>query len=339
APVVYHRGAFLPEPDARVPLQDRGLLFADGVYEVVRFDHGRPFAMGDHVRRFRQSLAAIDLPADLADPFPDLSHELLRRNRLTDAKIYWQVTRGPAARDFRAPDDPSPSLTLLAYPTEPLNPDPPPLAHGPALVVDDCRWTQCRVKSLMLLPASLAKTRARRAGAVEAVFARAKPAPPPDLDPDSPPTPDASSPTPPDAPPPSAPPGRHITEGASTNIFIIQHGRLRTHPDDGWVLPGITRQTLLDLAHGLGLPTDDRTPFTPHDLLHADEAFACSTTQLTALTSVMFEPIPPAISRYPAPPARETPLTTHPIADARRPGPLTHKLHTAYHQALLAGPA
>ncbi|MEM7624559.1 MAG: aminotransferase class IV [Planctomycetota bacterium] len=290
APIVFHNGAFLDYPEARVDVQERGTLFADGVYEVVRFDQGRPFAMQAHVDRFARSLDGIELAGVDPAKFSDWSHELLERNELTDAKVYWQVSRGPATRDFLISDMVTPSLTLLAYPAVPIERG-VPLKSGSALIVDDCRWTNCWIKSLMLLPASLAKTRAHRAGAVEAIFERAKP----------------------------GVTEKHITEGSATNLFAVRGGELFTHPDDGWVLGGITRDALLKLADRLGVAAHDDRPFTRQDLLAADEIFVCSTTQVVAITSILGDADQPA----------------HPIADGR-PGSVTQQLHEAYLDAILA---
>ncbi|MEM9417649.1 MAG: aminotransferase class IV [Planctomycetota bacterium] len=283
APIVFHQGEFIDEAAAQLALQDRGVLFADGVYEVVRYDRDKPFAIQAHVDRLARSLASIGLDGVSAEPFAAWSDELVKRNNLPDAKVYWQVTRGPAARDFVVPESPEPTVTLIAYPTTPIDPA-EPLASGAGHVVEDCRWTRCWIKSLMLMPASLAKTEAVEAGAVEAIFERAKP----------------------------GSDEKHITEGASTNVFVVHDGELRTHPDDGWVLGGITRQTLLDLAKDLGLSIQEDVPFTRQEMLDADEVFVCSTTQLTAITSV----------------------GEAEIADGQ-PGPITQRLHAAYRDLLL----
>lgn len=285
APIVFYQGEFIDESAARYALQDRGVLFADGVYEVVRYDRGRAFAMQAHVDRLARSLAGIELKAVDASAFADWSEELMQRNGLTDAKVYWQVTRGAATRDFTMPsaENAKPTVTLIAYPTTPISHQ-TTLVGGPGHVVEDCRWTKCWIKSLMLLPASLAKTAAVKAGAVEAIFERAKP----------------------------GVGEKHMTEGASTNLFIVRDGELLTHPDDGWVLGGITRDELLRLAAELGIPAHEDQPFTRDQMLAADEAFVCSTTQVTAITS----------------------LGETPIAHGQ-PGPITQKLHDAYHQAIL----
>ncbi|MEM6855517.1 MAG: aminotransferase class IV [Planctomycetota bacterium] len=287
APIVFYQGEFIDQSEARYALQDRGVLFADGVYEVVRYDRGRAFAMQPHVDRLARSLAGIDLQGVDASAFAGWSEELMQRNGLADAKVYWQVTRGPAARDFAIPTDGSlePTVTLIAFPTQPIA-SKVELISGPGHIVEDCRWTKCWIKSLMLLPASLAKTAAVKAGAVEAIFERAKP----------------------------GQADQQLTEGASTNLFIVRDGELWTHPDDGWVLGGITREALLGLAQELGIPTRDDQPFTRSEMLAADEAFVCSTTQLNAITSVG-----DAL-----------------IADGQ-PGPVTKKLHAAYHEAILRG--
>ncbi len=280
--IVYHDGNFIPRSQATLGVQDRGVLFADGVYEVVRYDRGRPFAMGPHVQRLRNSLAGIELPGVDAEEVGALSDELVKRNGLEDGKVYWQVTRGPQTRDFVMPDAPTPSVTLIAYPAEPLTSE-SPLAAGSAIVADDCRWTCCGVKSLLLLPASLAKTRARKQGAVEAIFERAKP----------------------------GGTDRHITEGSSTNLFIIRGNTLHTHPLDGWVLPGVTRQILIELAASHGWQTREQ-PFTREAMLGADEVFVCSTTQLTAITSIDGRAI-----------------------SSGAPGPVTDQLHAAYRDMIL----
>ncbi len=267
--IVYADGDFREKEDAGYPLEERGVLFADGVYEVVRYDRGRPFEMVAHVERLRESLAGIGLAWAGVEAAAVLSDELVRRNGLSlpggDARVYWQVTRaaaeGPVKRSFVHPEMAVPSVTMIAYPSEPLDPE-AEIESGDAIVVDDVRWHRCGIKSLMLLPASMAKTEAKRRGAVEALFERAKPG---------------------DA-------GTHVTEGSSTNAFAVIDGVLRTHPADGWVLAGVTRAVVLEDARSAGLAVEERA-FTRAELAGASEAFVCSTTQVTALTSVEGQPV------------------------------------------------
>ncbi len=268
--IVYFDGQFRPVHDARFALEERGVLFADGVYEVVRYDRGQSFAMQPHIDRLARSLQGIDLPGVDTQRFAQLSDELMARNRLKDARVYWQVTRGNLGpRDFLIDPEQehTPNVVLIAYPAQPVDRTKDPTSGG-GHIVEDCRWTRCWIKSLMLLPASLAKTAAKKAGAVEAIFERHKP---------------GSSGGGSDV--------RHITEGGSTNVFIVRDGELVTHPNDGWILPGITRDVLLDTAAAdLGLVVKEQ-PFTAAEMLAADEVFVCSTTMLSPLTSVDGTPI------------------------------------------------
>ena len=287
APTVYLNGTYLPYSDATLSVEDRGTLFGDGVYEVLRYYAGRAFAMPDHTARLGRSLAGIDLHGVDVDALADASDELVQRNRLADAKVYWQVTRGPATRSHLIPDPPDlpePTVLILAYPADPA-PTTPRDAAAPtttAATVEDTRWTQCWIKSLMLLPNSLARTRAHAAGAGEAVFCRAKPGT------------DAV----------------HVTEGSTTNLMIVRGGELFTHPDDGWVLGGVTRLAVLRLAGELSIPVHEQ-PFTPDQMLAADEVFICGTTsEVTAVTAI----------------------DGRPMADAAA-GPVTSRLYRAYLEA------
>ena len=290
APTVYLNGDFLHYGDAALSIEDRGTLYADGVYEVLRYTAGRAFAIDDHAQRLTRSLAGIELTGVDPPALAAASDKLVRRNRLTDAKVYWQVTRGPATRSHViAPPNtdaaPTPTVLMIAYPADPPLPhdDPPSIT---AITVKDTRWTECWIKSLMLLPNTLARTRAARAGVGEAIFCRAKPG-----------TTDV-----------------HVTEGSTTNLMIVRGCELYTHPDDGWVLPGITRHHVLRLARDLGL-TVHETPFTPDTMLQADEVFVTGTT--TAVTAVTF-------------------IDGHPIGTASREaaGPVTRRLAQAYRRAV-----
>jgi D-alanine transaminase len=248
-PTVYLNGQYLPRGEAKLDIEDRGTLFADGVYEVVHFYGGSPFAMQAHVDRMRRSLAAIDIACD-AD-FAAISDELIRRNDSPHASVYWQVTRGPARRDHVIPDRVTPTVLLIVYPDKPFD------MHGrprqvSAMLHEDMRWSQCWIKSLMLLPNVLAKSKARAAGAFEAIQHR----------------------------------GGSITEGTSTNVFIARGGELWTHPADQFILGGITRDTVLHLAADLSIVCHEQ-PFTVDALLSADEVMLTGTsTHVAAVTRI-----------------------------------------------------
>ncbi len=245
APTVYLNGEFLPREDAKLGADERGVHFADGVYEVVRYFSGKAFTMNEHLDRLRRSLDGIDLPYD-APEIAAVSDELVRRNGLTDARVYWQVTRGVAPRDHVIADDLQPTVYLSAEEARPLAAD-EPLPTITAITTLDDRWHNCWIKSLMLLPNTLAKTRAAKAGAGEALFVRD---------------------------------GR-ITEGASTNCFAVFDGELYTHPADRFILEGITRNVVIALADELDIAVHEQA-FTAADLPGADEIFVTGTGTLLA---------------------------------------------------------
>ena len=256
--IVYLNGQWLPEDEASVGVQDRGFLFADGVYEVVRYYNGRPLAMDAHVRRMHESLSRvrIELPNG-HPPLDQLSDELIRRNGLTDAAAYWQVTRGVAPRrhPFPPPGTP-PTVLMMVYPAEPLDP-----AAGPpalrAITRPDVRWHHCSIKSIALLPNVLDAQAAAEAGCEAAILVR----------------------------------DGVVSEGASRSIFIVEGGDLVTHPLDGRILGSITRRIVIELAREAGI-TVREAYYDPGRLLAADEVIAAgSTSEVAAVTEVDGRPI------------------------------------------------
>ena len=255
APLVYLNGSFLPRQQATLSVDERGVYFADGVYEVVRYFHGRPFTLNEHLDRLKRSLDGIDLRYDPAR-IADISNDLVDRNGLAEARVYWQVTRGAAPRNHVIADDLEPTVFLSAEAAKPLAGDATIQTLSAITSLDD-RWHNCWIKSLMLLPNTLAKTRAARAGAGEAVFVRD---------------------------------GR-VTEGSSTNIFAVFDGELYTHPADRYILEGITRNVVIELADALRIALHEQA-FSAADLPAAEEVFLTGTgTLLASVTAVDGRPI------------------------------------------------
>jgi len=250
AEIVYLNGQYLDRAQASLSVDERGVHFADGVYEVVRYFNGQAFTLNEHLDRLKRSLDGIDLIFD-ADTIAGISDELVQRNDLTDARVYWQVTRGSGLRNHVIADGLTPTVYLSAEEAKPLGAAPPLPTTSVITTLDD-RWHNCWIKSLMLLPNSLAKTKAAKAGAGEALFIRD---------------------------------GR-VTEGASTNAFAVFDGELYTHPADRYILEGITRNVIIELAKSQGIPMHEQA-FTSADLPSADELFITGTgTLLTAITAL-----------------------------------------------------
>lgn len=255
SPTVYLNGQYLHRTHATLSVDERGVHFADGVYEVVRYFNGKPFTMAEHLDRLNRSLDGIDLKCD-AQAIATISDELVQRNGLTDARVYWQITRGSGLRNHVIADDLVPTVYLSAEPADELG-DAPPLPTTSAITTLDDRWSNCWIKSLMLLPNTLAKTKAAKAGAGEAIFVRE---------------------------------GR-VTEGSSTNVFAVFDGELYTHTADRFILEGITRNVVIELAKQLDIPLHEQA-FSSADLPAADEVFITGTgTLLMAVTEVDGKPI------------------------------------------------
>lgn len=250
APIVYLNGQYLNRTDASLSVDERGVYFADGVYEVVRYFNGQAFTMPEHLSRLTRSLDGIDLSYD-AQTIAAISDELVQRNGLTDARVYWQITRGSGLRNHVIADDLVPTVYLSAEDAPRLIANEPIQTIAAITTMDD-RWSNCWIKSLMLLPNTLAKTRAAKAGAGEALFVRD---------------------------------GR-VTEGASTNCFAVFDGELYTHPANRYILEGITRNVVIELAKQLDIPLHEQA-FTSADLPSADEVFITGTgTLLAAVTTL-----------------------------------------------------
>lgn len=240
---LYLDGEYLPLSQGKVSVQDRGFTLADGVYEVVRFRGGRFLWLDDHLDRLRRSLGAVDMPPiEQQHPLAMILSELARRSALAEGYIYLQVTRGPAPRDFLIPSAARPTLAAWTVPFSARSWE--EVRRGcEAVTVADWRWARCDIKSLMLLPAVLAKSRAATSGAGEIIW----------LGPDG-----------------------SVREGGSSNIFAVWGRSLLTHPAGPHILDGVTRRKALELADGRGISVSEEV-FTREELLSADEVFLTST--------------------------------------------------------------
>lgn len=242
--IVYVNGRFVPRGEAHISPEDRGFLFADAIYEVVRYGAGRPYRLAEHLGRMRDGLTAIRIPADPAF-FPEVASRLLAENGLEkeDALVYAQVSRGAAPRYHGFPPEGTPP-TVFAFARRTDPPLPP--GGGRAIFVPDERWGRCDVKSVMLLPNVLASQAAREAGAIEAILVR----------------------------------DGIAWEGTKANLFACVEGVIRTAPRGPRILPGVTRGAALEAAAALGYAIEER-PIGVEELFAASEVFLASTTMWT----------------------------------------------------------
>lgn len=217
---VYLSGQYLPYEQASIPVEDRSFLFADGVYEVIRVYGGRPFTMEEHLTRLARSARELNLPAPDLDEIRQVCRKLLQINRLSEATIYIQLSRGAyAPRTHAFPvEAPRPILLVLARPA--TSPTELRLKGATAITLPEQRWSRCDIKSVSLLPNVMAKQKAAAVGAYEAIFVR----------------------------------DGFAIEGSSTNLFAVLDGEIRTYPACNYILSGITRSLVLKLARELGYP-------------------------------------------------------------------------------------
>jgi len=254
-PIVYLNGRFLPENEAGISPLDRGFLFGDAIYEVVRYDRGRPYRLAEHLVRMREGLDAIRIKAT-PDFFEAVGKRLLAENGLDekDAFVYAQVSRGAAPRYHAFPAEGT-TPTVFAFARE-VDPPPPP-DGGKAILLTDERWGRCDIKSVMLLPNVLAAQKAREAGAIDAILVR----------------------------------DGFALEGTKANLFMVAKGVLRTAPNGPRILPGVTRTAAIAAGRRIGLEVQERA-FTVEEMYAAQEVFFASTTLWTyPIVSVEGRPI------------------------------------------------
>lgn len=241
----YLNGTFLPLEDAAVPVMDRGFLFGDGVYEVIPVYGGKLFRLAHHLQRLRNSLQAIRIDNPLTESgWETMLTELVSRNVAPDQAVYLQVTRGVAAkRDHAFPADTRPTLFAMSTPMA-ASDDIDSIAGATAITLPDIRWKLCNIKAITLLPNVMLRQQALDAGAVEAILIN----------------------------------DGYAIEGAASNIFIVKNGLLITPPNGPALLPGITRDLIIELAARHAIPFRE-ADITEAELFGADEIWLTSSTR------------------------------------------------------------
>jgi D-alanine transaminase len=216
----YFNGKFVPKNEISVSPDDRGFLFADGVYEVVRWYEGFFYDMSSHISRLKRSLRELRINWDGADSFPSIALDLIKLNKLENqpAMVYLQITRGVARRTHYFP---SPEVTPTVYANSwGFVPDSQSKESGiKVMLKEDIRWSRCDIKSVALLPNTLSFQEAHENGMKECIFVR----------------------------------NGLITEGSHSNIFFVIDGTLFTHPESNQILSGITRKNILRIAQEAGI--------------------------------------------------------------------------------------
>ncbi|MCM2531378.1 D-amino-acid transaminase [Neobacillus pocheonensis] len=236
-------GEIIERSEAKVDVEDRGYQFGDGVYEVIRVYNGKMFTLKEHLDRFVRSSDSIGITLPYtSEHLTEMLGELIIKNKLHVGIIYMQITRGIAPRNHAFPTG-NVVPNLVAYTKELTRPLESLKTGVKTILTEDIRWLRCDIKSLNLLGNILAKQKASEAGCFEAIQHR----------------------------------GNEVTEGSSSNIYIVKNGVLITHESNHFILKGISKDVILQACSQNGIPHEERT-FSLEELEQADEVFLSSTT-------------------------------------------------------------
>ena len=218
--IAYFNGNFVPKDQISISPDDRGFLFADGVYEVLRWYEGFFYDRNSHTTRLKRSLRELRINWDDTDLFSSIASDLIKLNKLETqpAMVYLQVTRGAAKRTHYFPSSELPP-TVYAYAWG-FVPDNQSKESGiKVMLKEDIRWSRCDIKSVALLANTISFQEAYENGMKECIFVR----------------------------------NGLITEGSHSNIFFVIDGTLFTHPESNHVLSGVTRKNILRIAQEAGI--------------------------------------------------------------------------------------
>ena len=273
---IYLNGKFLPIESACVSPMDRGFLFGDAVYEVIPLYQGAFVRLDEHLQRLQRSLDAIYLPnPKTIDQWKQTLQELANRNPGTEQAVYLQVSRGAYShRDLTLPETLNQTVYMMVMDVSPASVD--TLSAGyRAITIDDIRWKACNVKTVSLVANVILRRQANEKGAVDAIMVR----------------------------------DGLVTEGTASNVFAVIDDVVVTPPNSQYLLPGITRNLVLELAIAHDIRHEERN-LTVKELRSASEIWLTSSTKEVA----------PVIE-----------LDGEPVGDAR-PGPAWRNMIDLYQQ-------
>ena len=250
--IVFINGKFIPEEQACISVLDRGFIFGDGVYELIPVYGGKPFRLNEHLDRLHNNFDAIRLKSPYTyQEWENILTELISKASDTELALYLHVTRGVAKRDHAIPAEITPTVFAMANPLKP--PTKEQMSEGiAAITCDDFRWRNCHIKAISLLSNVLLRQMAVDANAVEAILVR----------------------------------NGEVTEGAASNLFIVKDGTLITPPKGPYLLPGITRDLILEIAEQNAIPYSEAI-ITDQQLKSADEIWITSSMKEIAPVTLL----------------------------------------------------
>lgn len=251
--IAYVNGAYVPHREAAVSIDDRGYQFGDGIYEVVFIIDGHLADEDAHLDRLERSLREMSMPWPVTrDVLKMIMARVIRLNQVSTGLVYVQITRGVARRDHKWTKPLKPCLVVTAKNTASAVAKDVPAV--PVISVEDERWERRDIKTIQLLPNCLAKQKAYKAGAYEAIM----------IDKDG-----------------------SVTEGSSSNMWIVTKDNvILTRPATNKILNGITRRAVMAVAQELQYRIEERA-FSLEDAKQAQEAFLTSaSSHVTAIGTI-----------------------------------------------------
>lgn len=250
--IVYLNGEYVSRKEAKISPDDRGFIFADGIYEVIKYYNGKPFRYDNHLARLERSLSEVQLRFSSISNLKDIFTELLTQNNLIEkhAGVYLQITRGVNGRVHHFPKDIRPTVYAFAFelPSAKEN-----LENGIKVIThEDIRWLRCDIKSVSLLPNTMLYNQAVEAGAGECILIR----------------------------------NGKVTEATHSSVFAVKKGKVIVHPLSNLVLPGITRKVVLEICTQNKIPVEEQA-FSEMELFEMDELFIAGTgSEITPVVEI-----------------------------------------------------
>lgn len=266
--IVFLDNQFINKEDAKISANDRGFIFADGVYEVIKYYNGKAFRYDDHLLRLKRSLSEMEIDYDKTENLESLFQEILHKNNLTGkhAGLYLQISRGEHKRVHHYPDNITPTVYAFAYHMPSFTDN---LENGIKVIThEDIRWQRCDIKSVSLLPNSMIYNKAVKAGAGECVLIR----------------------------------DGIVTEATHSSVLGVKKGVVITRPLSNLILPGITRKVILEICQANRIPFEERA-FSEKELYEMDELIIAGTgSEVTPAISINDSPVgngkPGEITRF-----------------------------------------
>jgi len=240
--IVFLNGEFIKKEEAKISPNDRGFIFADGVYEVAKYYNGKAFRYEDHLKRLERSLSELEIVYPEIDRLEAIFTELINRNNLQNkqAGVYLQITRGEHKRVHHFPENIQPTVYAFSFELPSFLDN---LENGIRVIThEDIRWQRCDIKSVSLLPNTMLYNKAVTAGAGECVLIR----------------------------------DGMVTEATHSSVLGVKNGTVITRPLSNLILPGITRKVILEICTTNHIPFEERE-FSELELQEMDEIIIAGT--------------------------------------------------------------